>query len=222
MKILLFFILLANLNISLFAINKDSLNIEYSFGIGVNGLGNNNEIYKIGYYRYSVDTYIQSNSFNLGMDACKNFTKNKKIVLGFNYLFSDSKLMIENWGYNSYKETAVRFHGFSFTNIYQYQVKKWVNINTGFQHYFNLVTKVNNKDNGKDFQLLKSDNTANIKNYTFGFLIGAEFNIYKKWGIEFNYFRSFYDFFKFDKSYEVTPKYKNKLQISQINLKYRL
>lgn len=54
------------------------------------------------------------------------------------------------------------------------------------------------------------------------YLIGADFNIYKKWGAEIYYSKSLKNFFRFDKSDEIKPRHKNKLIMLQISLNYKL
>ncbi len=209
-------------NINLYSNKIDSImNYSVNIRVGINDVFSKTLINQK--YRYDIAPFLLNNSFNLGIDYSHKLTNKKQIKLGVNFYYSDSEL---SYGFNYmpyyHKSTKVEFNGIEFSNKYQFQVFKWLNINAGLSHYFRLSTKVQDKEMGREFKLLKPDNSVNINTYSFGLLAGIEFMFSKKISMEINYTRGLNQFYNFDKSEEIKPKYRNQLIMMQYTLNYKL
>jgi len=214
---ILFTLLIVN---TLYSKNKDSTSSYFKVKIGTNVMYSQ---ILLGNYRHEISTWLINNSFNVGFDYNYKLTNKKQMKFGLNYYYSDcvlsSGLYYIPFYYN---HTKVEFNGLEFSNKYQYQVFKWLNLNAGLSHYFRLSSKVHDKEMGREFKLLKPDNSININTYSIGLLAGAEFMFSKKISAEFNYIRGLNHFYKFDKSEEIIPKYRNQLMILQLTFNYKL
>jgi hypothetical protein len=208
-------------NINLYSNKIDSMKHSIEITLGTNVLYSKTIISTN--YRHEISPWLINNSFNVGIDYNFKLTCKKNIQFGMNYYYSDCVLSSGMYNIPFYhNHSKVVFNGLELSNIYQYQVFKWLNINAGLSHYFRLSTKVQDKEMGREFKLLKPDNSVNINNYSIGLLAGAEFMFSKKMSMEFNYIRGLNHFFKFDKFEEITPKYRNQLMMLQLTLNYKL
>lgn len=154
----------------------------YNFNNDVASLNNN-----VGGFRFYSTGY---DNYCLGLKFQRKITTRKQLSIGI--LYSKSAigyLRYTSTSLNEGKELKLQLNGIVSNTLIQYQVFKWLKINYGFSHYFNLVNRLNNNDIAKEVSWYNENNKSRMKKYSIAQCAGVEFKLYKRLSLEINTMR---------------------------------
>lgn len=186
---MLIILLIINLNLS--AKYKDSsINLIAQSGSYYLNFNNHDFSYfnkNMGGFRYYFTDY---DNYCLGLKFNVNITQRKQFSIST--LYSKSSI-----GYLKYSGTNLNegiifkqhLKGVIANTLIQYQTFKWLKINYGLSHYFNITNKFDNENIAKELSWYNEQGKNKMKIYSIALNAGIEFKLYKRLSIELNSMR---------------------------------
>lgn len=165
--------------------------------------------------------------------ARMNYTLTEKKNLSFGLFYGNAHLgytYSDEYGWSIspiqgkiYRTGQIEYHSLIANTISQYKVFKWLKVQYGLSHHFNLKNTFEDKEVGNMVGWTDSTGNSNMRLYALSGSIGLEFQLHKRISIDLLHNRGITNFIVLnDKNINGSPgtKYPQKLVYTGLTLNY--